>query len=180
MARNFYRVGDTANFGVERWIHERDTFAYVHPVQPRALVITPLGGAMGFPLPPTQKIICEVETYTSDGRMPSFVAPTDFKTNTGDWIISDRLRQLFATFDPDAFSFIEIEMKWRGWKGGRVAWLCRIMRSFEPCELGDIPDDAHAFSRSKNLGIAFFDDALKDAIIAQGMKGFRFRAIDRL
>lgn len=182
MTTTFYRVGDESNFTVTHWVYESgDPFGFIHQLHPGHLAITPTpNGEVGFPPPPKQKPICTVKTFAADGVTPApDVPPTDFRKEGDYWIVSDRLHRLLEAFDPDAFAFIKIEMRWAGWNEGRPAWLARIVRSFETRDPAEIPEGAHAFLRSKNRSLSFFDKALKERILTEGVTGFRFRAVDR-
>ena len=182
MTTTFYRVGDESNFTVTHWAYEAgDRFGFIHQLNAGYLVITPTTeSALGFPPSPKHKPICTVETFAPDGVTPSpDVPPTDFRKEGDYWIVSDRLRRLLQAFDPDAFAFIEIAMRWPKWGDARTAWLARIVRSVESHNPTDVPADAHAFLRSKNFARSFFDEGLKARILTEGMTGFRFRAVDK-
>lgn len=183
MTRTFYRVEHDTNFGVQSWIYEEgDPFGFVHQLHPGYLVVTPLPwGQRGFPPPPRVRPICTVDTVGPDGITATpDVPPSDFRIAGDYWIVSDRLKRLLEHFDPEAFSFVEIEMRWQGWGEGRTAWLARIVRSFETRDAADIPRSVHAFLRSNNAALAYFDDDFRAHALAEGMTGLRFEAVTKL
>lgn len=182
MTTTFYRVRDESNFVVTHWVYESgDPFGFIHQLNAGHLVITPTpDGEVGFPTPPRQKPICTVMTFAPDGVTPAPDAPpTDFRIESDYWIVSDRLKRLLEAFDPGAFAFVEIEMRWGGWRESRPAWLARIVRSFETRDPTEVPAGAHAFLRSKNRGLSFFDEHLKNRILSGRMTGFGFRAVNK-
>jgi hypothetical protein len=137
------------------------------------------------------------------GRRKSGPPPSDIELCHAYWLISDRLRSLFASFDPPAFEFQACEAKLADGSTGPVYWLCdvvRVLDAFAESTLQDIRryrertgntyrgfsgdktlefDEAiigyaHIFRTPYSWGNVFCDQALKDACRDAGIRGISF------
>src|SRR5216684_3227010 len=121
------------------------------------------------------------------------------------WLISDRLKSLFESFDPAAFAFQTCDVQLCDGSAGPAYWLCDIVRIIDPfgertlqeirryrertgeryCSFignkdlifkEDAVGNTHIFRTPYSWADVFCDQSLKDACRNSGMKGVQFRA----
>jgi hypothetical protein len=190
-ARKFYIIGCSptekrANFEVEN----------LDVLRAGALALYPPEGQRGFPA------YREKPRVVIGGRRNAH-PPRDIETFHSYWLISDRLKVLFESEDPQAFAFLPCDVKLRDGSTGPVYWLCdvvRVLDAFGERTLQDIRryrektgltyrsfirdktivfnediiGDFHIFRTPYSFMDVFCDQRLKDACKQAGIKGVRF------
>jgi Protein of unknown function (DUF1629) len=136
------------------------------------------------------------------GKRKSGPMPSDIELFHSYWLISDRLKTLFESFDPPAFAFQSCDVKLRDGSTGPVYWLCDVVRVVEAfgertleeiriyrqrtglkyrgflsdkiLEFNDaVIGDSHIFRTPYSPNI-FCDQGLKDACKRAELKGMAF------
>jgi hypothetical protein len=89
-----------------------------------ALALYPPEGERGFPAYPEKPhiVIC---------KRKSGPPPSDIELYHSYWLISDRLKRLFESFDPSAFAFQTCDVTLRDGSPGPAYWLCDVVRVLE-------------------------------------------------
>jgi hypothetical protein len=161
-----------------------------------ALALYPPEGRRGFPdYPERPRVVI--------GKRKSGPPPSDIELFHSYWLISDRLKLLFESFDPPAFAFQACDVKLRDGSTGPVHWLCdvvRVLDAFAESTLREIQQyrertgfryrgfwgdktlvfnetiirDSHIFRTPYSQDDVFCDQALKDACKAAGIRGISF------
>jgi hypothetical protein len=137
------------------------------------------------------------------GKRKKGPPPSDIELFHSYWLISDRLKSLFESFDPPAFEFQACDVKLADGATGPVYWLCdvvRVLDAFAESTLQEIRryrertgntyrgfqgdktlafnetiiGNSHIFRTPYSLGDVFCDQALKDACKEAGIKGISF------
>src|SRR5262249_51054828 len=161
-----------------------------------APVLRPPEGRRGFPIYP--EIPRLVITKRKDRR-----PPRDLEVYHDYWLISDQLKALFESVDPDAFAFQRCDVRQRDGTSGPQLWLCDVVRTLDaideetakvidhyfvrtgprPWNFVEVEEmsfqrskigKAHIFRTSYCRGKVFCDQHLKEACRASGLK-VRFR-----
>lgn len=130
--------------------------------------------------------------------------PRDFEDLAGIWIVSERLKQVFKSVDPEGFAFAACDLTLADGSPGPQYYFCGVLRTLDALDEGasrlkiKISDDyvngkhyslaggaslgfkeevigsAHIF-RTPFSGMAFCDRALYDALSAANLDGVRLR-----
>jgi hypothetical protein len=137
------------------------------------------------------------------GNRRNAYPPSDIERFHSYWLISDRLKVLFESIDPQAFAFQACVVKLRDGSTGPVHWLCDVVRLLDAfgestlqgihryrektglmyCGfLGDktlifneaIIGDSHIFRTPYSFMDVYCDESVKDACKHAGIKGIRF------
>jgi Protein of unknown function (DUF1629) len=190
-ARRFYIIGCSsaekrADFEVEN----------LDVLRAGALALYPPEGRRGFPA-------YREEPRVVIGKRRNAYPPSDIERFHSYWLISDRLKVLFESIDPQAFAFQACDVELRDGSGGPVYWLCdvvRVLDAFGESTLQDIRryrertgftysgflgdkalvfneaiiGDSHIFRTPYSFMDVFCDQSLKDACKQAGIKGVRF------
>jgi hypothetical protein len=192
-ARRFYNltfnpVGKPPDFEIENLPVLRGNAGALHPPK----------GRRGFPPYP------EVPRMVLGKRGKKLASPpTDLELYHSYWLISDRLKLLFETIDPEAFAFLACDVKLRDGSPGPLYWLCdvvRVLQAFDQTTLEELRrNPRYSFLGDTTLGFdeaaiggahvfripfavnvpsveVFCDERLKDACKQAGIKGARFVA----
>jgi hypothetical protein len=128
--------------------------------------------------------------------------PRDFENLYGIWIVSDALKRVFESVDPDGFVFVACDFTLADGSPGSQLYFCGVLRTLDALdesasrvkiETGDFVNgkyydrsggaslifrkdavgSAHAFMTPFALDV-FCDHVLRDAVIASGVQGVRF------
>ena len=190
-ARRFYIIGCSsaerrANFEVEN----------LDVLRAGALALYPPEGRRGFPA-------YREKPRVVIGKRKNAYPPRDIERFHSYWLISDRLKVLFESINPQAFAFQACDVKLRDESTGPVYWLCdvvRVLEAFGESSLEDIRryrertglkyrgflrdktlvfneaiiGDSHVFRTPYSFMDVFCDQNLKDACKEAGIKGMRF------
>jgi hypothetical protein len=133
------------------------------------------------------------------GRRRKGPPPSDIELYHSYWLISDRLKALFESLDPQAFAFQACEVTLRDGLPGPAHWLCdvvRVLEAFAEPTVRALRENRQRFPELKHARALLFDEAaigealvfrtpywmtdvfcdqrVKDACKAAGMKGMRF------
>jgi hypothetical protein len=155
--------------------------------------LRPPQGRRGFPeYPETPRFVI--------GRAKKGPLPSDIELFHSYWFISDRMKVLFETLDPEAFAFNRCDVSLADGTPGPKHWLCDVVRVLdafaEPTrqqlaerntKIFKLRDDralvfdeqaigsARFFRTPYMLPLVFCDDGVKQACKAGGMRGVRFK-----
>jgi Protein of unknown function (DUF1629) len=161
-----------------------------------APALYPPEGRRGFPIYPERPRVVI-------GKRKSGPPPSDIELYHSYWLVSDRLKALFESFDPPAFAFQACDVKLRDGTTGPVYWLCdvvRVVEAFGESTLREIQQyrertgfmyrgfrsdktlvfnetiigDSHIFRTPYSQADVFCDQSLKDACKGAGIKGIQF------
>jgi hypothetical protein len=152
----------------------------------------PPPGRRGFPAYPEKPRVVI-------GRRRKGPPPSDIELYHSYWLISDRLKALFESLDPQAFAFQACDVTLRDGAPGPAHWLCDVVRVLEAFDEPTVQKinknrslfpflrhdrvlvfdetaigEARVFRTPQWLSDVFCDQAVKDACKAAGMKGLRF------
>ncbi|MDE2377385.1 DUF1629 domain-containing protein [Bradyrhizobium sp.] len=129
--------------------------------------------------------------------------PPDMMQLDAYWLISDRMKLLLETVDPDGFDFLDCDVRLPDGKPGPGYWFCDVVRVVEAIDetrsrmnighhqktgikfyhLGnadlkfreDFPRDVHVFRDVLLDSYVFCDQELKDACKLASLRGLKFR-----
>lgn len=128
--------------------------------------------------------------------------PRDFEDLFGMWIVSERLKRVFESIDPDGFAFAACDFTLADGSAGPPYYFCGVLRNLDALdenasrlkiEVGDFVNgkyydrsggaslifrkdavgSAHVFLTPFALDV-FCDHVLRDAVVASGVQGVRF------
>jgi hypothetical protein len=121
------------------------------------------------------------------------IPPSDIEPYHAYWLISDQMKALFETIDPQAFAFQACDVTYSDGSQGPAYWLCDVIRVLEAFDastvakatgsfLGDTTlvfnetaiGNARIFRTRYSFLEVFCDQSLKDACKSAGIKGARF------
>jgi hypothetical protein len=156
-----------------------------------AYALYPPPGRRGFPVYPEKPRVVI-------GKRKKGPPPSDIELYHSYWLISDRLKSLFESVDPQAFAFQPCDVKLRDGSPGPVYWLCDVVRVLEAFGEATVQEfrsgtkhaglkgdktlvfnesaigDSHIFRTPYSPANVFCDQVMKDACKAAGMKGVQF------
>ena len=192
-ARKFYTISYSLRHGLADFEVENLDILLMG-----ARVLGPPQGQRGFPAYPEQP--CVVIGKRKRGPLPSDIELYHFY-----WLISDRLKSLFETLDPQACAFQACDVRLRDGSPGPAHWLCDVTRildnafgeetmqdirryqektGYDPLSLlatkplvfnESAIGQSHIFRTPYSWARIYCDQALKDACKAAGLKGVAFR-----
>jgi hypothetical protein len=87
------------------------------------------GGPPIFVPPPGQRGFRnypETPVFLADARLGRI--HRDFEINTGYWFISDRMKTVIESVDPEAFASLKCKVQMHDGSDGPVRWLCDVIR----------------------------------------------------
>jgi hypothetical protein len=96
------------------------------------------------------------------GRRGKGPLPIDLELFHSYWLISGRLRSLFACLDPQAFAFQACDVRLRDGAPGPELWLCDVIRVIEAFDEGtrqELSKDRNRFPALRNARALMFDEA---------------------
>jgi hypothetical protein len=161
-----------------------------------AAVLYPPEGKRGFPAyRETPRLVI--------GKRSNASPPKDIEPFHSYWLISDRLKVLFESIDPQAFAYQACDVELRDGSIGPVYWLCDVVRVLDAFVPGTVEDmrtyrertgkiyrgfrndttlvfnedligDSHVFRTPYSFMDVFCDQILKEACKQAGIKGIRF------
>jgi hypothetical protein len=128
--------------------------------------------------------------------------PRDFEDLFGMWIVSERLKRVFESTDPDGFAFAACDFTLADGSAGPPYYFCGVLRSLDALdedasrlkiEVGDFVNGKY-YDRSGGASLIFREDAvgsahvfltpfaldvfcdhvLRDAVVVSGVQGVRF------
>lgn len=152
----------------------------------------PPPGRRGFP------VYAETPRVVIGGRGKG-PPPSDIELYHSYWLVSDRLKSLFKSVDPEAFAFQACDVTVHDGSPGPGHWLCdvvRVLEAFGESTRQELRANRHRFPALRNARALVFDEAaigaarvfrtpqwlsdvfcdqgVKDACRAAGIKGVRF------
>jgi hypothetical protein len=131
--------------------------------------------------------------------------PRDFENLFGIWIVSEGLKRVFESVDPDGFVFVPCDFTLADGTSGPPCYFCGVLRTLDALDEGasklkikigdyvngkfysfaggaslvfreDVVGAAHIF-RTPFTDMVFCDRRLHDAVNAAGLKGVEFRDV---
>jgi hypothetical protein len=190
-ARNFYIISWSDRHGLADFEVEN-----LDVLRAGAGALYPPEGRQGFPnYPERPRVVI--------GKRKRGPPPSDIELFHSHWLVSDRLKLLFESFDPPAFAFQACDVSLRDGSTGPVYWLCdvvRVLEAFAESTLREIQQyrertgfryrgfrgdktlvfnegvigDSHIFRTPYSRNDVFCDQSLKDACKDAGVKGVAF------
>jgi hypothetical protein len=159
-------------------------------------LLSPPTGRRGFPDYP------ERSRFLFDKKIGHF--PRDLEVCHSFWLISDRMKTVMETVDPEGFAFLQCEVRLANGEPGPVSWLCDVLRILDAVDEAasrlqikylpqynakvyqlaggadlvfreDVIGAAHIFRLAHLDPAIFCDQRIKDACRAAGLKGVSFR-----
>jgi hypothetical protein len=159
------------------------------------LALFPPAGRRGFrdyPEPPR---------FLFDEKLGHF--PRDLELCHSYWLISDRMKTVLQSVDPEGFAFLRCEVQLADGEPGPVSWLCDVLRILDAVDEAasrlqieylpqynakvyqlagganlvfkeDVIGAAHIFRLAHLKPAVFCDQQIKDACKAASLKGVRF------
>jgi hypothetical protein len=130
--------------------------------------------------------------------------PRDLEQCSSFWLISDRMKMVLETVDPDGFAFLRCEVWLPDGEPGPVSWLCDVLRILDAVDEAasrakvkylpqynakiyqlaggaslvfreDVVGAAHLFRLAHLKPSVFCDQQIKGARKAAGLKGVSFK-----
>jgi hypothetical protein len=130
--------------------------------------------------------------------------PRDLEQCSSFWLISDRMKTVLETVDPDGFAFLRCEVWLPDGEPGPVSWLCDVLRILDAVDEAasrakvkylpqynakiyqlaggaslvfreDVVGAAHLFRLAHLKPSVFCDQQIKGARKAAGLKGVSFK-----
>ena len=159
-------------------------------------LLSPPTGRRGFPEFPEQP------RFLFDNKLGHF--PRDMELCHSFWLISDRMKTVLETVDPEGFTFLRCEVRLPDGEPGPVSWLCDVLRILDAVDEAasrvkikylpqynakvyqlagganlvfreDVIGAAHVFRLAHLKSSVFCDQHIKDACKAAGLKGVSFK-----
>jgi hypothetical protein len=164
---------------------------------PGLITMTPPRGRRGFPdYPEPPRVLFDRKSHRP---------PRDLEDCAGYWLISDRAKQLFKTFDPNGFAFFKCETRFTSGESGPDYFLCDVVRELDALDeqasrrfgiqhdsrgkkysfkinaslvfKEDVVGAAHIFRMAYFEPMVICDHSLRDAWKAAGLKGIWFQEV---
>jgi hypothetical protein len=159
-------------------------------------LLGPPTGRRGFPE------YLEPPRFLFDERLGHF--PRDLELCHSFWLISDRMKTVLETVDPEGFAFLRCEVRLTDGEPGPASWLCDVLRILDAVDEAasrvkikflpqynaktyqlagganllfkeDVVGTAHIFRLLHLKPAVFCDQQIKDACKAAGLKGVSFK-----
>lgn len=160
------------------------------------LLLSPPIERRGFPDYP------EPPRFMFDQKIGHF--PRDLELCHSYWLISDRMKTVLETVDPEGFAFLRCEVRLADDEPGPVSWLCDALRILDAVDEAssrvrikylpqynskvyelagganlvfkeDVVGAAHVFRLAHRKSAVFCDQQVKDACKAADLKGVSFK-----
>jgi hypothetical protein len=160
------------------------------------LSLSPPAGRRGFPDYP------EPPRFLFDKKIRHF--PRDLEQCSAFWLISDRMKTVLQSVDPEGFAFLRCEVRLADGEPGPVSWLCDVLRILDAVDEAasrmqieylpqynakvyqlagganlvfreDVIGAANIFRLAHARTAVICDQQIKDACKAAGLKGVSFK-----